>query len=61
VDLRLCTACGGRLRIVGAVVDPRAARRILERLDLHTRAPPVVRARDPTELDAVEESMTGEA
>jgi len=51
----------GLVQWIRAVVDPRAARRILERLDLPTPAPPVVRARDPTELDAVEESMTGEA
>jgi hypothetical protein len=61
VDVEICAACGGRLRVIGAVVDPRAARRTLERLGLHARAPPIARARDATELQGFEAVTIGDA
>jgi hypothetical protein len=61
VDLQSCAACGGRLRVIGAVVHPWAARRILERLGLPARAPPIACTRDATELQAFEAAMTDDA
>jgi hypothetical protein len=61
VDVQSCAACGGRLRVIGAVVDPWAARRILERLGLPARAPPIARARDATELQGFEAVTIGDA
>ena len=48
VDVLSCANCGGRLRMVEAVVDTTAARGILERLGLPTHSPRSSRARDPT-------------
>jgi hypothetical protein len=50
VDVERCASCGGRLKVLGAALDPHAARAILERLVLPATAPRVARARDPTEL-----------
>ena len=61
VDLQNCAACGGRLRVIGAVVHPWAARRILKRLGLPARAPPIARTRDATELQGYEAATTGDA
>jgi hypothetical protein len=52
VDVAHCSACGERLRVVGAVVHPFAARRVLERLGMPTRPALPARARDPTYVDA---------
>jgi hypothetical protein len=52
VDVAHCSACGGRVRVVGAVVHPFAARRVLERLGMPTLPPLPARARDPTYVDA---------
>jgi len=50
VDVERCPRCGDRLRVLGAVLDPHAARAILERLELPATPPRAARARDPTEL-----------
>ena len=50
VDVEQCPKCQGRLRILGTVLDPIAARTILSRLALPTAAPSLARARDPTEF-----------
>jgi Putative transposase len=50
VDVQECAKCHGRLRIIGTVIDPVAARAILLRLAIPTAAPALARARDPTEL-----------
>jgi hypothetical protein len=49
VDVQQCPNCHGRLRVIGTVLDPVAARAILERLALPAEAPSLARARDPTE------------
>jgi hypothetical protein len=54
VDVLACAYCGGRLRVLSVITEPRPVRRILEHLGLDADAPPVARARDPTdELDEV--------
>jgi hypothetical protein len=50
IDVLQCAGCGGRLRILGSVADPAAARAILHTLGLRTAAPRAARARDPTEM-----------
>jgi hypothetical protein len=50
VDVQECPKCHGRLRVIGTVLDPFAARAILARLALPTAAPSLARARDPTEI-----------
>jgi hypothetical protein len=50
VDVQQCPKCHGRVRVVGAVLDPVAAHAILVRLALPSAAPSLARARDPTEL-----------
>ena len=50
VDVLQCARCGGRLRVLGEVTDPRVVAVVLESLHIPTEAPPVGHARDPTEL-----------
>ena len=50
VDVLKCASCGGRLRVLGEVTDPRVVAVVLESLQMPTEAPPVGHARDPTEL-----------
>ncbi len=40
IDVLCCPNCGGKMRILAAITDPEAARRILECLSLPPRAPP---------------------
>jgi hypothetical protein len=42
-----CPRCGGRLRHIATILDPRAARKLLEHLGLPARAPPEQPPRDP--------------
>lgn len=41
VDALRCPQCGGRMRILSAITEPDVARRILECLDMPSRAPPL--------------------
>ena len=50
VDVLRCAGCGGRVRMCGEVLDPAVVRLVLETLGMPTDAPPVARARDPTDL-----------
>ncbi|HVH40911.1 MAG TPA: hypothetical protein VM925_01170 [Labilithrix sp.] len=54
IDILECSKCKGRLRIIEAVVEPDAARQVLERLGYPVDAPRLVRARDPTTLHGEE-------
>jgi hypothetical protein len=47
LDVLACARCGGRMKHLGTVLDPRVARRILEHVGLPARAPPELPARDP--------------
>jgi len=50
VDVLKCASCGGRVRVLGEITEPTIVGVILETLGMPTEAPPVGRARDPTEL-----------
>jgi hypothetical protein len=52
-----CPTCHGRLRIIGTVADPVAARAILLQLALPTVPLIPARARDPTELEWSEDEQ----
>jgi hypothetical protein len=55
VDVLQCPKCQGRLRVLAVITEREPVRRILAHLGVPTDAPPVARARDPTdELDDVE-------
>ncbi len=45
IDVLECPACGGRMRVIAAIEDPRAIRAILDCLGLSARAPPTAKAR----------------
>ena len=45
IDVLECPACGGRMRVIAAIEDPRAIRAILDCLGLPARAPPPAAAR----------------
>ncbi len=48
IDVLQCPTCGGRMRVIAAIEDPRVIRPILDCLGLSARAPPTAKAR-PTE------------
>ncbi len=55
VDVLQCPKCQGRLRVLAVITERELVRRILAHLGVPTDAPPVARARDPTDdLDDVE-------
>jgi hypothetical protein len=56
IDVLECPACGGNMRVIAAIEDPRAIRAILECLSLPVRAPPLAPARpaEQPDLPAVE-------
>lgn len=57
VDVLACAHCGGRLRVLSVITEPGPVRRILDHLGLDADAPPIARARDPTdELDEADAS-----
>jgi hypothetical protein len=50
VDVLRCTACGGRLRMLGEITEHAMVRLVLESIGLPTEAPLASRARDRTDL-----------
>ena len=55
VDVLRCVKCGGRLRVLSVITEREPVQRILAHLGVPTEAPPVARARDPTDdVDEVE-------
>ena len=46
-DVTECPTCGGRMKIVAAVTDPRSIGRYLKGVGLPSRAPPIAPARPP--------------
>jgi uncharacterized protein YbaR (Trm112 family) len=49
VDVLVCPTCDGRLRVLAAVTERASVTRLLAHLGVPTEAPPVARARDPTD------------
>ena len=49
VDVMACARCGGRLRVLAVITECEPVRRILAHLGLPPAAPPLARARDPTD------------
>jgi hypothetical protein len=45
VDVTICPACGGFMRIIAALTEPRSIVRYLEGVGLPSRAPPIAPAR----------------
>ena len=56
VEALRCPACGGRMRILSAITEPDAARRILESLHMPSRAPPLDEAKGEPDGVPTEES-----
>ncbi len=55
VDVMACAKCGGRIRVLGVIIERESVRRILAHLGLPTESTPPARARDPTDdLDDIE-------
>jgi hypothetical protein len=54
VDVLQCPRCQGRLRVVAVITEREPVRRILAHLGVPTEAPPLARARDPTDDDVDE-------
>ena len=53
VDVTVCPGCGGHMKIVAALTEPRSIQRYLEGVGLPSRAPPITPARPQpqSELD----------
>ncbi len=51
IDVLECPACGGRMRVIAAIEEPRVIRAILGSLGLSARPPPLARARPTPQLD----------
>ena len=39
IDVESCHLCGGKMKIIAAIEDPQVIKKILEHLDLPTKAP----------------------
>jgi hypothetical protein len=49
VDALKCPKCHGRLRVLAVITESESVQRLLAHLGLPTDAPPLARARDPTD------------
>jgi hypothetical protein len=49
VDVLECPKCHGRLRVLAVITEREPVRQILAHLGMMTEAPPLARARDPTD------------
>jgi len=47
IDVETCTKCGGKMKIIAAIEDPKVIRKILEHMGLDTKPPPLYPARGP--------------
>jgi uncharacterized protein YbaR (Trm112 family) len=54
VDVLQCPKCHGRLRVLAVITEREPVRQVLAHLGLPTEAPPVTRARDPTDAEDAE-------
>jgi hypothetical protein len=58
VDVLKCPKCHGRLRVMAVITEREPVRRILAHLGMPTEAPPLARARDPTDDVVDDEAAT---
>jgi hypothetical protein len=47
IDVETCIKCGGKMKIIAAIEDPKVIRKILEHMGLSTKPPPLYPARGP--------------
>ncbi len=47
IDVETCSKCGGKMKIIAAIEDPRVIKKILEHMGLSTKPPPLHPARGP--------------
>jgi hypothetical protein len=59
VDVLQCPKCDGRLRVLAIITEREPVERILSHLGMPTAAPPVARARDPSD-DVHDEEQPGQ-
>jgi len=51
LDVTVCPACGGRLRLIAALTDPASVRRYLQGVGLQTEPPPLIPPRAPPQQE----------
>ena len=47
IDVETCIKCGGKMKIIAAIEDPKVIRKILDHMGLPTKPPPLYPARGP--------------
>ena len=47
IDVETCSKCGGRMKVIAAIEDPKIIRKILDHRGLDTKPPPLKPARGP--------------
>jgi len=50
IDVETCIKCGGKMKIIAAIEDPKVIRKILEHMGLDTKPPPLYPARGPPKV-----------
>lgn len=50
IDVETCSKCGGRMKIIAAIEDPKVIRKILDHMGLDTKPPPLYPARGPPKV-----------
>jgi hypothetical protein len=50
IDVATCIKCGGNMKIIAAIEDPKVIRKILEHMGLATTPPPLYPARGPPKV-----------
>ena len=51
LDVTVCPACGGWLRLIAALTDPASVRRYLQGVGLPTEPPPLIPSRAPPQQE----------
>ena len=47
IDVEICSKCGGRMKIIAAIEDPKVIGKILDHMGLDTKPPRLMPARGP--------------
>jgi hypothetical protein len=61
IDVETCAACGGKMRIIAAIEDPKVIKKILSHLGLPTSPPKLWPARGPPLFELALENEMGES